>query len=257
MERQFKGVWFPAELWLNEELSMLEKSIYVEIDSLDNENHCTASNNYFADFCQASVSAVSKAIAHLKDLNMIEELEFDGRVRKLCVTKKRRLPSKKKKAAEENLHSINITNNINNKNISIKNTNSKKLVKKKSLYQKMEDEIHLFTDDINIQGALYNFLDLQLEIYREQGKVYYCNIFKNRLNKLKNDFEEKDWLFVIENATEHGWQNFYPVKEYDKPSKKKKYDEGMLVSEKMTDEQRKDLKRWQKEQMEKGERMVF
>ena len=35
--RDFKGVWIPKDIWLNENLTMLEKVILIEIDSLDNE----------------------------------------------------------------------------------------------------------------------------------------------------------------------------------------------------------------------------
>ena len=257
-ERQFLGVWFPKEIWLNKELSMLEKSIYIEIESLDNENHCTASNEYFADFCQSSISAVSRAIKHLKELGMIEEVEFNGRVRKLSVVKKRRLPRQKEKAASENIRSINIHNKTNNKDISIKNTNSKKsLVKKKSLYDKMQDEILLFTKDTKIQDALTQFLNLQLEIYKEQGKTYYSNIFKSRLNKLKDEFDEKDWLKVIKTATEKGWQNFYLVQEYDKPRKKKRACDEGVTCEKYTEEELRESEKWQQEQIAKGEQMIF
>ena len=50
MERDFKGVWIPREIWLSEELSLMEKILFVEIHSLDNERGCFASNQYFADF---------------------------------------------------------------------------------------------------------------------------------------------------------------------------------------------------------------
>ena len=40
MQRNFKGVWIPREVWLSEELSLMEKVLFVEIDSLDNERSC-------------------------------------------------------------------------------------------------------------------------------------------------------------------------------------------------------------------------
>lgn len=150
---------------------------------------------------------------------------------------------------------------LNNKkleNISIKNTNNKKsLVKKKSLYEKMQDEILLFTKNTEIQDALTTFLNLQLEIYKEQGKTYYSNIFKSKLNKLKTDFDKKDWLSVIQNATDHGWQNFYPVKEYDKPRKKKRACDEGVTCEKYTEEEMREIEKWQQEQIAKGEQMIF
>ena len=36
MERAFKGIWIPAEIWLSKELKIMEKLFLVEIDSLDN-----------------------------------------------------------------------------------------------------------------------------------------------------------------------------------------------------------------------------
>lgn len=81
--RDFKGVWIPKELWLNENLTMLEKIILVEIDSLDNEDHCIAGNEYLAEFCQCSEWKVSNAIKKLEELGYIEVISFDGRHRKI------------------------------------------------------------------------------------------------------------------------------------------------------------------------------
>lgn len=50
MERDFKGIWIPKEVWLSKDLSLQEKIILVEINSLDGENGCFASNDYFSEF---------------------------------------------------------------------------------------------------------------------------------------------------------------------------------------------------------------
>ena len=50
VKREFKGVWINREVWLNEDLTIQEKFLLVEIDSLDNDNSCFASNDYFAEF---------------------------------------------------------------------------------------------------------------------------------------------------------------------------------------------------------------
>lgn len=64
-ERGFKGVWIPKEIWLNKDLKLQEKIMLVEIDSLDNEKGCFASNKHFADFMDVSVSRVSALISGL------------------------------------------------------------------------------------------------------------------------------------------------------------------------------------------------
>ena len=79
--RDFKGVWIPKEIWLNENLTMIEKVILIEIDSLDNEEGCIAANDYLAKFCQCSNWAVSTAIKKLQQLGYIKIVNFDGRHR--------------------------------------------------------------------------------------------------------------------------------------------------------------------------------
>ena len=72
-ERQFKGVWIPKEIWLTSELSLQEKVILVEIESLeDEERGCFASNNYFAKFFNLTPSRVSQIINLLVEKNYLE-----------------------------------------------------------------------------------------------------------------------------------------------------------------------------------------
>ncbi len=72
-ERQFKGIWIPKEIWLTSELSLQEKVILVEIESLeDEERGCFASNNYFAKFFNLTPSRVSQIINLLVEKNYLE-----------------------------------------------------------------------------------------------------------------------------------------------------------------------------------------
>lgn len=72
LERAFKGIWIPAEIWLNKELTLLEKVFLVEIDSLDNDNGCFASNDYFSKFFRLSKSRCSEIINSLEKKGLIE-----------------------------------------------------------------------------------------------------------------------------------------------------------------------------------------
>ena len=128
--RDFKGVWIPKEIWLNENLTMIEKVILIEIDSLDNEEHCSAGNDYLAQFCQCSEWKVSAAIKKLQELGYIEVISFDGRRRKLrsCLKKIQRQTLENPKADSEiqrqtlenpkadsgKSKAININNNLDN-----------------------------------------------------------------------------------------------------------------------------------------------
>lgn len=73
MERGFKGIWIPKEIWLNESLSIQEKVFLVEIDSLDNdEDGCFASNEYFSNFFKLSKNRCSEIIKSLEKKGFIK-----------------------------------------------------------------------------------------------------------------------------------------------------------------------------------------
>lgn len=81
--RDFKGVWIPKKVWLDERLSALDKIILMEIDSLDREDGCFATNEYLAVFCQCSERKISEAISNLIDFGYVYIKSFDGRNRVL------------------------------------------------------------------------------------------------------------------------------------------------------------------------------
>jgi len=83
LKRDFKGVWLPAEIYLDDRLSWTEKILFVEINSLDGQQGCFASNAYFAKFLGVSENRISVSISKLKKLEYIEQASFNGRKRVL------------------------------------------------------------------------------------------------------------------------------------------------------------------------------
>lgn len=71
MDRGFKGIWIPREIWLSKELTIQEKVLLAEIDSLDNDEGCFASNEYFGEFLDLSKERARKIIASLKNKGYI------------------------------------------------------------------------------------------------------------------------------------------------------------------------------------------
>lgn len=71
--RKFKGVWIPVGIWTNHELTITDRCLLAEIDSLDNDNdrRCWASNKYFAIFFGVSEATIKRSISKLKKLNLI------------------------------------------------------------------------------------------------------------------------------------------------------------------------------------------
>jgi DNA-binding transcriptional ArsR family regulator len=91
MERQFKGVWIPAEIWLDARLTLVEKALYAEIDSFSGigKSFHKANETIQLEY-GVSRPTVSKAIKKLEALGFIEST-FDGRMRHLTVQADRKI----------------------------------------------------------------------------------------------------------------------------------------------------------------------
>lgn len=83
VNRDFKGIWIPREIWLAEGLSATEKILWAEIDSLYDEEKkgCYASNEYLARFMGVKERTLRDALCKLRQLKLIEDVSFDGRER--------------------------------------------------------------------------------------------------------------------------------------------------------------------------------
>ena len=93
-ERQFKGIWIPKEIWVSNELSLQEKVVLVEIESLEDEiDGCFASNSYFANFFHITPSRVSQIINLLAKKEYLDiEYIKDGKEIKKRVLRIKRPP---------------------------------------------------------------------------------------------------------------------------------------------------------------------
>lgn len=155
LERDFKGVWIPKEIWLDDRLSALDKIILTEITSLDKgEEGCWASNKYLAEFCQCAESKISLTISKLKELDYIEQIDFDGRKRYI---KTKRQTFKNYKADFKNLKETNIDNNIDNFSYVINNKEE----------EIEEDNTEKYIEELNKLGIKEKKLQERMSILRE------------------------------------------------------------------------------------------
>lgn len=83
MNRDFKGIWIPREIWLNKKLSIQAKALWSEIWSLHNRDSggCFASNEYLCEFMNVKLSRLKEIMKELRDAELIVEVSFDGRHR--------------------------------------------------------------------------------------------------------------------------------------------------------------------------------
>jgi hypothetical protein len=97
--RDFKGVWIPKEIWLDKDLTWIEKLMLTEIDSLSTKDGaCIASNKYFAKFFGISERRVQQIIESLKKKGYVAQVKFNGRVRFLkCLLEVKKIPSQGRK----------------------------------------------------------------------------------------------------------------------------------------------------------------
>ena len=231
MERDFKGVWIPKEIWLSKNLSMLEKVLLTEISSLDNEDHCTAGNDYFAEFCNCGVATITRAISHLKELGYIEELPYNGRYRTLRVITLSGQTNQNDYSDSSKRLAINIDNNIDNRNISTnveieqatpaptKTTPRRTLItdtvtpnKKKSRYEQCVDVIDELVEPkaIELKQVLTAYLAMRLAI---KDKPMYVSGWKALLRKLFGMSDDTSTLVkIVSQSLENSWATFYPLK---------------------------------------------
>jgi hypothetical protein len=79
-ERDFKGVWIPKEIWMNKDLTIMQKLFLVEINSLDNDSGCFAGNAHFVDMFELSKQRCSQIINSLAEKEYIDiKLIYNGK----------------------------------------------------------------------------------------------------------------------------------------------------------------------------------
>ena len=123
VNRDFKGIWIPKEIWLDKNLTVHEKLFFAEIDSLDNSEGCFASNSYFAEFFGVSKDRASKVISSLTEKGYItnqiiykeNSKEIEKRILRVSVKRQIGIGENADRGIGENAEDItknNITKNI-------------------------------------------------------------------------------------------------------------------------------------------------
>ena len=168
MERDFKGVWIPKEIWLDDNLTWMEKLLLVEIDSLDAEKGCFASNAYFGKFFNLSASRISELVTQLVNKGYVTTfLIYDGKqVKQRVLTPT--IPIRKTEAGTRNIEG-GYSEKAKDNNTLINNTSiiNKKIYNEKDAFlNRLED----FKDKLGNQYQ--SFIDYWTEA-DAKGKMRY------------------------------------------------------------------------------------
>lgn len=254
--RDFKGVWIPREVWLDDRLSALDKIILVEIDSLDcGEEGCYASNKYLAEFCQCSEAKITKSISKLVKFGYLEVVSFNGRRREIksllskirgCLVKSTRQTSKKYEAESEkvrgSIYINNIENNIdnylkkeikkekndeqeknlNNKKQDTENLYLKKKTSKKETLPENQKSFDMIIESYTSNKKLQKELKEHLKVRKAKKALsnHAIKLSLDRLEKIASSDEEK--IAIVQNSIVGGWTKFYELKPDEKKRLKDK-----------------------------------
>ena len=213
MERNFKGIWIPKEVWLSKDLAIMEKLFLVEISSLDNEKGCFAGNGYFSEFFELSKTRVSVIINSLVSKGYITSTliykegtkQILKRVLKICyigyITKV------KEPIKEKFIDSNTINNTVNN---TISNTVNK------------DKEVEIYFDNLEINNLFKEFLNLRISLKAKNTERAVKLILK-KLEGLPSELQTE----MLEQSIENSWKSVFPIKRQfkstPKPSLAKQY----------------------------------
>ena len=217
MNRDFKGIWIPKEVWLSDKLTLQEKVFFVEISSLDNADGCFANNQYFAEFFGLSKTRVSLIIKSLIEKGYVTSVliykegtqQILKRVIKVCYIPYLR---KVKDPPQQNLNTpplekLKDSNTVINNTIN--NTKKEKVIfpftsknfyehwSRWTDYKKVEHRFN-YKGNISIQAAL-----MDLNTKSKQDENVACKIIMQSIaNGWKGFFELKN----NNNGTDHAQQ---------------------------------------------------
>lgn len=286
--RNFKGVWIPAEIYLDNRLSALDKIVLVEIISLDNpENHCYASNEYLAGFCQVSVPTITRSLSKLIELGYISQVTFNGRNRVLqsnIETVIRQTNQNDDGASSKRLSSkINLMNhlnqndediNIENKKENIKKNNTKKssilnpdgfsstgtenafgynslenFNMKKKKTRSIQEMIDDYTQNERFRRLLENFVPIWRSAREEKQFKVYPNIFQGFLNQLDEDGKDDDErMEIVKYCTNYSRFTSISYEEMKKrQSNSKKFSQPKLNISQQVSQEDEDIEQIRKE----------
>jgi len=216
MERQFKGIWIPAEVWLNKDLSLIDKVILAEVDSFcGNGKSYFKSNTKLAEETGLGVSTISRSVKKLIDLGLISS-HFNGRLRYLSIisiVNFTRQPSQYDKA---------------------------ECSKIPTTYTVTKTDTYTSTkgDDIILPFDSQEFADLwdlwKSERKQKRIKKYTTLGEKSILHKLQEDSKNNEGVAmkIIKQSITQGWQGLFPLqnKKNEKGFNKETVDSGKLQS---------------------------
>lgn len=196
IQRGFQGVWIPKEIWLAEELSWTEKLFLTEINSLDNDKGCFASNSHFSKFFHMTTGRCSQIITSLLEKGYVHiEYEKEG---KQIIKRVIKILKEGIKYSKDPIKNIKAPYLENDKGINTLINNTINNTYYENQYFKITEDEHkkykeVYKDiDIDLQ---YKKMEIWINANPERKKKNYKRFINNWLNNTpisKSNLKEKE-----------------------------------------------------------------
>lgn len=218
MNRDFKGIWIPKEIWLDTKLNWSEKILLTEIDSLSNLGECFATNDYFAEFMGLSKSHISRIVSQLSDKKYLAiKLIYKPKTKQvekriLTVVKMGGYTQKCVEGIRKNADTP-IRINAEDNNTVLNNTYNKVTSDKSDLSELHEEICKIFNKNSKLTDKRKKLLRSRLKDTGRENIIKACkNVVKSEFHMGKNDrgwVAEPYWCLTSEDKADE-WSNKTP-----------------------------------------------
>lgn len=219
MQRQFLGVWIPAEIWLDDRLTLVAKALFAEIESFTGNNKTFhKSNETIQAEYGVSRPTISKTIKQLQALGLVG-VRFDGRTRHLFVQADRKKftgrPKETYGQKERSLPADRKNDTYTNTGKRTKNNTTKK-------------EVVLPWDTDSFREVWNTWKDER----KDRGtKKYTPRGEQTALHKLQKDSQGVEGVAIqmIQQSIAHGWQGIFPLKNTHNAKESRGSSDGSVI----------------------------
>ena len=193
-EREFLGIWIPAEVWLDDRLTITEKAFLAEVESFSkNGKTFHKSNDTIRQQYGITPKTVQRIIKKLVQLELLE-CYFNGRVRHLSLGRLVKMSTLHRQNVDSASSKFPHTNTVER---TTKNTSKKEVV-------------YPFTET--------EFLEMWKTWLQERRDRRYKNYTDNgeqaalhNLKKMSND-DYRTAIAIIQQSIAQGWQGLFELK---------------------------------------------
>ena len=257
--------YITIQAWMRNELQLKGNDLLVYAIiygfSQDGESKFEGSLQYLADWCGCTRQGIKKNVNHLIQLDLIQESQTKKNnkvVHQYSCRQVNIVTGSGKHSYPDGKHSLpdNIVDNKEEKRNTFSKEKVEPLVKKKNIYQKCSDEITLKRFPLELDKIVREYLSLRLKMTDKQ--IYSTAQWRTIINKLEKlaPGNIKEQIVIVEQSIEKGYASFFPVNSSKTTRRKKSYDKDVSC-EQYTEEEKDEIRKWQKGVIASGGRIKF